>query len=116
MHISFELDEFGRLKCELADGSSKATVSAANMAVAVAELQRAMDDAQRTGTGDCWWLEGVGEYRWVIRRESQRATLVVLWSAGTLTGWEHVFWAQADFDELAASIRLGLASLEVQAG
>jgi len=116
MQLDFALDGFGRLVCDLSDGSTKATVSASNMPAAAWELLRGLQDAEEKGTGECWWLEGIGEYRWVIRREGGRATLVVLWSGGTLTGWEHVFWAEGDFSVLAASIRTSLEHLPVHAG
>jgi len=116
MRLSFALDEFGRLTCELSDGAVLGTASASNTPVAASELLRAVEDAEKTGAGECWWLESAGEYRWVIRREGERATLVVLWSAGTLTGWEHVFWAQDSLDVVASAIRTGLDSLPVHAG
>ncbi len=116
MQLAFALDEFGRLKCDLSDGGAPVKVSASNMPAAADDLLRVVSEAETKGAGDCWWLEGAGEFRWVVRREGAQATLVVLWSAGTLTGWEHVFWAQGDFDSLASSIRHGLANLAVQAG
>jgi hypothetical protein len=115
MRLTFALDEFGRVTCELSDGPVLGTASASNTAVAASELLRAVEDAEKTGTGECWWLESAGEYRWVIRREGERATLVVLWSGGTLTGWEHVFWEQDTLDKIASAIRSGLESIPVPA-
>ncbi len=116
MRLSFALDDFGRLNCELSDGAVQATASASNMPVAAVELLRALEDASKTGHRRVLVARGAGEYRWVIRRDGQRATLVVLWSGGTLTGWEHVFWGLDDFESLDASIRSGLSSLPVHAG
>jgi len=116
MQLDFALDDFGRLICNLSDGDARATVTASNMPAAASEMLRGLREAAENGRGECWWLEGTGEYRWVIRREGDRATLVVLWSGGTLTGWEHVFWGEEAFDVLAGFIRTGLERLPVHAG
>jgi hypothetical protein len=51
--------------------------------------------------GECFWKEGGGEYRWVFRRDGESVRVAVLWSAGVMTGWEHVFWAECPVGEVA---------------
>jgi hypothetical protein len=45
----------------------------------------------------------------MIRVGDAEATLVVLWSAGVVTGWEHVFRGGCTLDWLASRIREALA-------
>ena len=115
IHLSFALDQFGRLMCELHDGQTSGTATASNVPDAANDLHAALASAESTGRGECWWLEGAGEYRWVIRRDGDGVNVVVLWSAGTITGWEHVFWGQGDFAGLSADIRERLEKLNVLA-
>jgi len=97
MKISLRVDEFDRLICTVEDGAAPVTVTASD-SEAAAHLLAAIDDATRYGVGECFWEEGGGEYRWVFRREGDALRVVVLWCAGTLTGWETVLWRDCDFE------------------
>jgi hypothetical protein len=96
MKISLRVDEFERLICTVDDGAAPVTVTASDPDAA-AHLVAAIDDAARDGSGECFWREGGGEYRWMLRREGDKLRLVVLWCTGTLTGWETVLWTECDF-------------------
>ena len=85
--------------------ASVANVSASNMPVAAVELLRATRGRSKDG-----------HRRVLVARRRRRVPLGDtargsarnaggVWSGGTLTGWEHVFWGQEDFSILADSIR-----------
>ena len=46
----------------------------------------------------------------MFRRHGDRLTLVVLWSSGTLTGWQHVFRSECDFEPFATEVKAALAA------
>jgi hypothetical protein len=121
MDLLFLRDPSGRLVCELVDEQSSATVTAANMPGATDGLRAALDDARTGGLGECLWLEPAGEYRWMLRREGDRLTVAVMWCAGTVIGWQHVFRSECGFGWFAGRVadelqRLGLASPASQRG
>jgi hypothetical protein len=111
MQLDFALDEFGRLIASLAGDRASVTVTASNVPGAGAGLAEAVEEALDTGFGECWWEEGGGVYRWLLRREADRLTVVVLWSTGTITGWEDVFRGECDAAAFAAQVRDALARL-----
>lgn len=115
MQLSFGTDEFGRLTCALADGEDQATVTAANLAGAAGDLAAALRDTAADGCSECYWMEGGGEYRWVFRREGDKVRVVVLWSAGTLTGWVHIFSSECELDALTSQVQDGLDRLPTPA-
>lgn len=107
MNLLFSRDD-RRLVCTFDDGTSHGVVTASDAAVAGAELLLALDDVRETGFGECFWPEGGGEYRWMLRRSGDRVTVVALWSSGTLTGWEHVLRADEDYSAFDARVRAAL--------
>jgi hypothetical protein len=111
MQIALEADDFGRLVCSIAHGETRATVTASDLGGAAFDLRATLDDLLRDGLGECYWREGGGEYRWLFRRDSSNARVAVLWSNGTLTGWEHVFWAEVPLDGFAEELRGALDRL-----
>ncbi len=96
MQFSLDEDEFGRLVCLISDGPTRATVTAANAIEAARELSAAIQSALSAGTGEGFWEESGGQYRWLFRRENDRLRIVILWSIGTLTGWENKFWVECE--------------------
>ena len=116
MQFSLAAADFGRLACTISDARGEATVTSSNPSSAAADLAAAIDSAVNTGSGECYWREAGGEYRWMFRRNGEMVAIVVLWSAGTLTGWEHVFQSECDVDPFARQVRdeldrLGIAAL-----
>ncbi len=98
-------DEFGRLICTINDEKIEAVVTAGDLDAAATAFAAAIAALEAEGLGECYWLEGVGEYRWVFRRVDDQVRIAALWSTGTMTGWEHVFWGESDYVEFLASVR-----------
>ena len=64
-------------------------------------------------------IVGGGIIGLTIARELLRAgrtDVVVLWSAGVVTGWQHVFRSEADATELEARVRHELARVRQDGG
>jgi hypothetical protein len=116
--IDFSLgtDEFGLLRCTLANGPEKAAATASNIPDALADLLGALDSASVRGIGECFWPRESGAFRWLLRREQEHGRLVVLWSIGTMTGWENVFSAECNWAQIESTIRDGVSRFQVQVG
>lgn len=114
MLLHFATDEFGRLIATVTHGDKSAVVTARDRGEAAADLLGALDSLASTGLGESFWPEAQGEYRWLFRRRGDTVHLVVLWCAGVVTGWEHVFEAVCDtgafLDQAVASLRAAQAA------
>jgi hypothetical protein len=109
LHFTLDIDDRGRFVVRLDQGGASAVVTASNLDAAD-DLLAAIEDARDTGLGECMWEEQGGDYRWMLRRQhADELVVVALWSAGTLTGWEHVFRGRCRLDWLAARVREELA-------
>lgn len=111
MDVSFSTDSFGRIVCDIANAGEHAIVTSSDGALAARTLLAALDAARDDGYGECVWQEAGGEYWWILRRDGIDVTCVLLWSRGTLTGWQHLLRAETPFDEFAEAIQQGLARL-----
>lgn len=105
MDITIETDIDGRFVCTLAEADVSALVTASNVPQAGEDLLAALENARETGYDECVWAEQGGEFRWIFRRDGTRLTVVVLWCAGAVIGWQHVFRAEDDFDAFAGRAR-----------
>ena len=112
MTFSFATDQFDRLTCSLDRDDIHAVATASNRVAALDDMITAIASVEANGMGECFWLEAAGEYRWVFRREGEDVRVAVLWSAGVMTGWEHVFWAESPMAPTLQSLREGLALIE----
>ena len=83
----------GRLVCDLIDGASHATVTAASATDAAADLAAAVKEARDNEIAECFWHEQSGDYRWIFRRHGEEFDVAVMWCSGVITGWQHVFRA-----------------------
>jgi hypothetical protein len=108
VQVALCTDQFGRLTCDLADDETTAVVTASDTEQAKAGLIAALDRVRNAGIAECYWHESIGEYRWVFRREGDLLRVAVLWSAGTVTGWEHVFWSECNLDKFDRAVRTEL--------
>ena len=109
MDVLMERDAAGHLGCTLVDREATATLVAADLADAAEDLEAALADARDGGYGECVWQLTDGEYKWLFRRTGNRTDVVVLWSAGVVTGWQHVFRSETDAAELDARVAQELA-------
>lgn len=105
MRVAMELDSAGHLVCTLSYGQGEAVVTSSQASEALADLSAALDDTARDGCGECYWLEGGGDYRWMFRRNGDSVQVVVLWCTNPVKGWEQVFWAEGAFEPFAAQVR-----------
>lgn len=112
MRVLLDIDEFGRLTCGLSDGAADAVVTASNMPEAAEDLAAAVAAAIENASGECFWEEACGEYRWVFRRQQDRVRVAVMWSTGTVTGWEHVFWAECPLEAFRGAFTTALAKIQ----
>ncbi len=101
----------GHLACTLVDEDATAMVVAADPIEAASDLESALADAREHGYGECVWQLTDGEYKWLFRRAGDRTDVVVMWSAGVVTGWQHVFRSETDATELEARIAQELARI-----
>jgi hypothetical protein len=92
MDLAFSNDS-GRLVCDLIDGTAHATVTAAAADQAAADLAAAVREARDYDVAECFWHEEGGDYRWMFRRHGDQFDVAVMWCAGVITGWQHVFRA-----------------------
>jgi hypothetical protein len=111
MQLTLTLDESGRYVCELAHEDQHTTVTASNVPEAGADLLAGLEDARETGLGESLWVEPGGEYRWMFRRVDDRVTVAVMWSSGTITGWQHVFRADGRFEDFVRMARAAVAGV-----
>ena len=111
VELSFATDQFGRLTCNVSNGPESAVVTASDRPQAIEGLACAIDALERNGISECYWHESAGEYRWAFRRVDERVRIAVLWSAGTVTGWTHVFWHECDFKPFVTLVRQELHSV-----
>ena len=111
MTVHFATDEFDRLTCQLERGAIKATATASNRRDAQSDMEKALASLEQGGLGECFWQEAAGEYRWVFRREGENVRVAVLWSAGVMTGWEHVFWAECAMAPVVEQMRHSLSAV-----
>lgn len=110
MVLSLATDRLGRLTCVMSEGGVEAAVSAFDGKAASTGLLEALDAAGSGGCGECFWSNAEGEYRWIFRRQGLRVRVAVLWCSGALTGWEHVFWSEDDYEPFAQRVREALAA------
>jgi hypothetical protein len=103
--IAIATDIDGRFVCTLKEADMSALVTASNVPQAGEDLLTALENARETGYDECVWAEQGGEFRWIFRRDGARLTVVALWCAGAVIGWQHVFRAEGDFDSFAERAR-----------
>lgn len=105
MDLRLSLDHHGRLICRLTDGGVETEATSADPDAAGAALAAAFEDARESGYGECFWPEAEGHYWWMLRHADGALDVVVMWSRGGATGWQHAFRASEDVEHFAQ--RLG---------
>jgi hypothetical protein len=110
VQVTLNCDLSGRVVGAIAHNGAQAAVTSSDSGSAIEELQQAVESAVTHGHGECFWHEAVGDYRWLFRREGNTMRVVILWSSGTLTGWEHRFWAECDAQDFHGAMRAAIES------
>jgi hypothetical protein len=109
--VLLERDAAGHLACTLVDRDATATVIAPDFDDAAADLEAALADARDRDYAECVWQLADGEYKWLFRRSGDRIDVALVWSAGVVTGWQHVFRGATDASEFEARVLGQLARL-----
>ena len=104
MQLMLTGDSLGRVVGTIAHNGAQATVTGSDGSAAVADLRSAAENAAAEGLGECFWQEAMVEYRWLFRREGGTMRIAILSSLGTLTGWEHLFWAECGCEEFRSGM------------
>lgn len=95
----------------LREGGVQATVSGWNTSRAVSALVSALEVVESgEGYAECFWAEPTGQYWWLFNREGRRLEVVVLWSRGAVTGWQHVFRAADEVGYFVGRVREEMAA------
>lgn len=105
MELSIENATPHRLVARLRDAQAETTVSGWSPDQAVNALLAALEAARCDGYGDCMWLEPDGQYWWMFHCVRGELEVVVLWSSGTVTGWQHVFRGADQIESFSQRVR-----------
>lgn len=106
-----------QITIRLREGEVETSVTGWHTPSAVSALLAAVD-AVTAGEGyaECFWPEPTGQYWWMFNRDGERLEVVVLWSRGAGTGWQHVFRAADEVHYLDERIREELAAHDLLPG
>jgi hypothetical protein len=99
----------------LRDGQDETSVTVPQSRPGVMSLTRALEDALSEGHGECFWpCTTGGQYWWMLQCTGASIEVIVMWTRGGASLWEHVFratdataWVQQRWSEELA--RLGMA-------
>lgn len=90
----------------LREGDDQATITGWNTPRAVSAFMSALEVVEASdGCSECFWPEPTGQYWWIFNREGRRLEVVVLWSRGAVTGWQHVFRAADEVSYFVERVR-----------
>ena len=113
MQLRLAADDFGRIVCTVRHDGSEVVITASDAVRAAGMLSKAVEQLAESGTSECYWPAETGDYRWVFRRVGGDVRIAILWSTGTLTGWEHVFWAECDRGDFLQQAREQLNAVSI---
>jgi hypothetical protein len=117
VNVQIESVSPSQIAIRLREGDVQTTVSGWHTARAVAALTSALEVVEAAeGYAECFWGEPTGQYWWMFNREGRRLEVVVLWSRGAVTGWEHVFRAADEVGYLVERFRQEMAAHDLLPG
>jgi hypothetical protein len=111
MDLTLDIDDLGRLVSTLADARGAAMIAASDVLAAADDFEQAFERVRIEGRAECIWRVPAGDYRWIFRRVDDRLIVVLMWSAGTVTGWQVLFRAECGLEEFAGQVRSELSRL-----
>jgi hypothetical protein len=110
--MSFVLhrDERGFLECRIGEN----VIAVHEPLPALEALSETLDRVESDGLGECCWEQPTGIYRWVFRKTAGedgvvKANVALIWSAGVVTGWEHVWWGEVEWVEFLREAKAQIA-------
>lgn len=117
MNVQIETATSQQLSVRLREGDVETTVTGWNTPRAVTALLSALEIVEAAeGYGECFWPEPTGQYWWMFSREGRRLEVVVLWSRGAVTGWQHVFRAADEVSYFIDRVREEMAAHDLLPG
>lgn len=94
MDVRLSIEPQDQLVVRLREGDAETDVAVPQAGPGAESLTRALDDAIARGYGECFWPAVTGgHYWWMFRRDATMLEVVVMWSRGGASGWQHVFRA-----------------------
>jgi len=94
MDLGLRIEPYDMLVVTLRDGADETTVTVHPAQAGIQSLVRALDAAMTEGYGECFWPGAPGgQYWWIVKRSGETLEVIVMWTRGGATGWEHVFRA-----------------------
>jgi len=114
MNLQLTRDDRDHLIVELREGDTATTLEVSPARPGVDSLSRALGCAVELGYGECFWPAVIGgQYWWIFSRRDTSLEVVVMWTRGGATGWEHVFRATDSTDWVVDRVRDEIARLGV---
>lgn len=106
MNVKIESATPQQIVVRLREGTAEATVIGWHTPRAVAAFMSALEIVESgEGYAECFWPEPTGQHWWMFNREGRRLEVVVLWSRGAVTGWQHVFRAADEVSYFIERVR-----------
>jgi len=119
MDVRLALEAHDELIVHLRDGEQQTSVSVPRSRPGIQSLTRALDAALTDGHGECFWpCTTGGQYWWMFKRDGDSLEVIVMWTRGGASLWEHVFratdaaeWFQSRLSEEAGRLQTGRPGL-----
>lgn len=117
MNVHIDSATSQQIVVSLREGGVHASVTGWNTPRAVAAVLSALEVVESAeGYAECFWPEPTGQYWWMFNREGRRLEVVVLWSRGAVTGWQHVFRAADEVSYFIERVREEMAAHDLLPG
>jgi hypothetical protein len=114
MDVQLTLEPHDELVVRLRDGAIETSVSVPQSRPGAESLVRALESALATGHGECFWpCTTGGQYWWMFKRDADALEVIVMWTRGGASLWEHVFRATDSVDWVRGRIAHELDRLEL---
>lgn len=107
--MTIDLPDTRRIIARLREGDVETEIMSWEQAKAASDLLAAIESARQEHYGECLWLEPTGQYWWMLRCDDRRLEVAVMYSAGVVPGWQHVFRAVDEVGYLQDLVRAELA-------
>jgi hypothetical protein len=107
MNLHFTTEPDDMLVVHLKEAEQDTTVDVRPAKAGLASLLRAMGAAVRDGYGECFWPGATtgGQYWWIVTRRDETVEVIVMWTRGGASQWEHVFRATDSVDWVRERVR-----------